>query len=56
MMVNEDEAALSLFSFAIGVELAQLLIVLGVVLVHTLVAQNQNGYVTGNVERPLLYS
>lgn len=39
MMVNEDEAALSLFSFAIGVELAQLLIVLGVVLVHSLVAQ-----------------
>jgi len=45
MMVNGDEAALSLFSFAIGVELAQLLIVLGVVVIHTIAMRNPKALV-----------
>ena len=41
MMVRGDEAALSLFSFAVGVELAQLLIVLAVVGINALLGKSE---------------
>ena len=41
MMVRGEEAALSLFSFAVGVELAQLLIVLGVVGINALLGKSE---------------
>ncbi len=39
MLIPEDAASLSLFSFAIGVELAQIFIVLGVLFINVLVLQ-----------------
>ncbi len=39
MLIPEDVASLSLFSFAIGVELAQIFIVLGVLFINVLVLQ-----------------
>ncbi len=39
MLIPEDAAGLSLFSFAIGVELAQIFIVLGVLFINVLVLQ-----------------
>lgn len=42
MLIPEDAVSLSLFSFAVGVELAQLVIVLFVLLLNTVVVQLMN--------------
>ena len=39
MLIPEDAASLALFSFAVGVELAQIVIVTGVLLINFLVLQ-----------------